>query len=131
MAEKEIFKNLININKSNNIQNKPQFNCNIKPPPKKNQRYTCNNWKCRYCNGNKPRPTKEQLEIIKEKNRSRTNQIPYKQCSYGCHYCLKIMPGANNFIYEKNLEIMERAKQKKKPRTKQPKPTTRNKQPRK
>ena len=113
MAEKEIFKNLININKSNNIQNKPQFNCNIKPPPKKNQRYTCNNWKCRYCNGNKPRPTKEQLEIIKEKNRSRTNQIPYKQCSYGCHYCLKIMPGANNFIYEKNLEIMERAKQKK------------------
>ena len=31
MAEKEIFKNQININKSNNIQNKPQLDCNIKP----------------------------------------------------------------------------------------------------
>ena len=35
MAEKEIFKNLININKINNMQNKHQLNCSIKPNQRK------------------------------------------------------------------------------------------------
>lgn len=37
---------------------------------------TCNVWQCNYCNGNRPRPTKEQLEKSKIKNLNRTKPIP-------------------------------------------------------
>ena len=70
----------------------------------------CNVYKCQYCNGNKPRLTKEQLEKIKEKNETRTKPIPYKRCTYNCRYCEKRIPQQNDFIYEKNLQIEERRK---------------------
>ena len=40
----------------------------------------------------------------------RKKKIPYKACNQGCTYCFKTIPNANKFIYEKNIEIIERRK---------------------
>ena len=84
---------------------------NIKP-------CTCNVWQCSYCNGNRHRPTKEQLEKIKIKNLNRTKPIPLKNCSFKCKYCERKIPGANKFIMDLNIDILQRIeKNKKKSRT--------------
>ena len=68
----------------------------------------CNVYQCKNCNGNRPKLSQKQLEIIKKKNLTRLKPIPYKTCNFRCAYCLKIIPKSNQFIYERNLEIQER-----------------------
>ena len=68
----------------------------------------CNVYQCKNCNGNRPKLSQKQLEIIKKKNLTRIKPIPYKTCNFRFAYCLKIIPKSNQFIYERNLEIQER-----------------------
>ena len=75
--------------------------------------WTCNVWQWTNCNGNRPRPKKEQLEKIKIKNMKRIKLIPLKNCSFNCKYCENKIPGANKFIMGLNIDILQRVNSRK------------------
>ena len=90
---------------SNDIESQQENETQLTRPP---QCLRCNVYQCKNCNGNRPKLSQKQLEIIKKKNLTRLKPIPYKTCNFRCAYCLKIIPKSNQFIYERNLEIQER-----------------------
>ena len=95
---------------SNTIPNQNETNQQYKYSKKNskhNRRCTCNIWQCTYCNGNRPKPTKEKLEEIKRQNKLKGKTIPFKHCGFDCKYCYIKIPYANKFIMDLNIEIRE------------------------